>query len=67
MSFKISKLVYYTYIDKWSIFILRFNLTCQAFRVLAFSPLSAEVFNVFILSNATPDVNSFHGETCFLS
>ena len=32
------------------IFILRLNLTCQAFRVLAFSSLEAEMFNGFILS-----------------
>ena len=32
------------------IFILQFNITCQAFHVLACSPLSAEFFNVFILS-----------------
>lgn len=33
-----------------SLFILRFNCTCQAYRVLAFSPLSAGMFNMFILS-----------------
>ena len=47
-------LKYHTYIEKTEfelavVFIVRFNLTCQAFRLLAFSPLSAETFNVFIL------------------
>ena len=31
---------------------LRFNLTCQTFRVLASSPLSVELLNVFILRTA---------------
>ena len=60
------------------IFTLQFNLSCQAFRVSAFSQLSADMFNLFILSmsettscvsmtirasNAPPDLNNFHGET----
>ena len=60
------------------IFILRFNLTCEAFRVLAFSPLSAEIPREVVpitlrinmrfeqdSSYAPSNVDSFHSETCF--
>ena len=70
-------------------FILWFNLTCQTFRDLAFSPPSAEpcfmcltllhepgsfnhtqkkcISSIMIRTvNASPDVNNFHCETCFV-